>query len=75
MHNQGVSRWSSTGQSHSLEDRRELMPEKKPEPFKTFLAKAGTVDERLGNQLYEPKVNLYFAQQKELKDGNAKVEK
>ena len=44
------------------------MAEKKPEPFKTFLAKAGTVDERLGNQLYEPKVNLYFAQQKELKD-------
>ena len=49
-----------------------LMAEKKP--FKTFLAKAGTVDERLGNQQYEPKVNLYFAKQKEMKDGNAKVQ-
>jgi hypothetical protein len=45
-----------------------LMAEKKLEPFKTFLAKAGTVEERLGNELNEPKVNLYFAQQKELKD-------
>jgi hypothetical protein len=49
--------------------------EKKPEPFKTFLAKAGTHDERLGNQQYEPKVTLYYAKQKELKDVDAKVEK
>jgi hypothetical protein len=52
-----------------------MMPEKKPGPFKTLLAKAGTHDERLGNEQYEPKVKLYFAQQKELKDDNAKEQK
>jgi hypothetical protein len=52
-----------------------LMPEKKPGPFKTLLAKAGTVDERLGNQQREreTKTILYFhgtgQQQKDENDG------
>jgi hypothetical protein len=48
--------------------------QKKPEPRKTLLSE-GCTERKLGNELYEPKVKLYFAQQKELKDGDAKEQK